>query len=223
MADEVIETATDVHGMGRALAALKKAKVQIQTQETNTALFEISFRLAHACFMTAEYESDGVRKTTWLKDGSDEATTAIRERPDRVEGYYYLALIKGRLAERGGLGGLGQVKEIEILGLKAVELAPGFEAGGPYRLLAMLYAKAPPWPTSIGDVDLGLDYAKKAVAHSDFPLNHLILAEVLIENGFPAQAREELRRVLAAPKMGRWARDGELWRPRARQLLRELK
>jgi tetratricopeptide (TPR) repeat protein len=147
---------------------------------------------------------------------------AMREKPDRVEGYYYLAVIKGRRIELAGLTGIGQIKDVESYGLKAAEIDPRFEDGGPFRLLAMLYAKAPPWPTSIGDMDLALEYAKKANAISPYPMNNLIMAEVLIEAGDYEQARKLLNKVLAAPKSGRWAREGERWRPYVRKLLKSI-
>jgi hypothetical protein len=110
-------------------------------------------------------------------------------------------------------------KDVEELGLKAASLDPGFENGGPYRLLAMLYVHAPPWPTSIGDIDKALEYAEKAVGVSEYPMNHLVRGEVLIEAGEVVEARNELKLVLTAPKVGRWAHEGEIWRPYARQLL----
>ena len=112
--------------------------------------------------------------------------------------------------------------KVEELGLKAVEIDETFMDYGPLRLLAMLYAKAPPWPTSIGDMDEALDYAERAVTASDYPMNHLIMAEVLIEDDELDKARGELEKVLAAPKVGRWAYEGEQWRPHAMKLLKRI-
>jgi hypothetical protein len=53
-------------------------------------------------------------------------------------------------------------------------------------------------------------------------MNHLIRAEVLIEDDELVEARAELRGVLAAPKVGRWAQEGERWRRHARQLLKQI-
>jgi hypothetical protein len=110
-------------------------------------------------------------------------------------------------------------RNVEDLGIKAAELDARFEDGAPYRLLAMLYAKAPPWPTSIGDIDKAIEFADKAVAVSDYPMNHLVRGEVLIEANEDVEARKELKLVLTAPKSGRWAHEGEIWRPYALQLL----
>ena len=86
----------------------------------------------------------------------------------------------------------------------------------------MLYAKAPPWPTSVGDVDLGLEYAQKALDLSDYPLNHFIMAEVLIQAEEFEDASVELQKVLSAPNEGKWAAESAHWRTRAELLLRQL-
>jgi tetratricopeptide (TPR) repeat protein len=185
------------------------------------SLGELSWRLARACFLLAEIERNTTDKLATLARGGDAATRSIRERPDRVEGHYWRAVLVGRQAENSGLGfsAMKLAKEVEKLGLAAAQIDPRFENGGPLRLLAMLYAKAPPWPTSIGDIDKALEYADRAVTLVDYPLNRLFRAEVLIEAEDFGQARTELKAVLTAPKVGQWAREGERWRPYARQLL----
>ena len=185
------------------------------------SLSELSWRLARACFLLAEVERNTTGKLATLAKGGDAATRSIRERPDHVEGYYWLAVLVGRQAESSGLGfsAMKLAKEVEKLGLTAARLDPAYENGGPLRLLAMLYAKAPPWPTSIGDIDKALEYADRAVTLIDYPLNRLFRAEVLIEAEDFGEARTEIKAVLTAPKVGKWAREGERWRVHARQLL----
>ena len=223
LSDSIVEAAQSVEDFEEAARVLEKAKRKIGDSLASVEPLEIYIRLAKTCFQASEWERDGTEKRNWLIRGEDAAAAAARERPDRVEGHYFLAVIKGRRAEQGGLSGLGRIKDIEELGLKSVELDPTYEDGGPFRLLAMLYAKAPPWPTSLGDMDLAMEFAAKALEISDYPLNHLIMAEVLIEEGDLTLARERLRTVLAAPKTGRWAMEGEYWRPYARQLLDKIK
>jgi hypothetical protein len=222
LADSQLEKASSRTGLIRAVAALEKAEDLLGERPSTVEPTEVQIRLARAAFLISETEDDPTEKLVWITKGEDAAEAVRRARPDRVEGHYYLAVLKGRRVEQGGLSGIVKVHGVENLGLEAAEIDPSFEDGGPYRLLAMLYAKTPPWPTSIGDVDLALEYAEKAIAISDYPLNHLIMAEVLIEEEEFARAREELRRVLAAPKQGKWAREGEQWRPYARGLLNQL-
>ena len=213
-----------IDDLDTAIAALEKLLGKLGTETTGIQIFDVRWRLARACFMASELEKDSPVRLAWIAKGEDSAEAAVRERPERVEGYYYLAVLKGRRAELSGIGfsAIALAKKVEELGKKAVELDPSFEDGAPYRLLAMLYANAPPWPTSIGDMDLALELAEKAVELSDYPMNHLIMAEVLIEDEDYGEARAELKKVLSAPKVGRWAREGERWRPRAMQLMKKL-
>lgn len=222
LATRILEQGSSIDEFVRAVAALEKI-ASGQTVGTNpSAPFEVDFRLAKACYLIAELEPNAERRAAWLRQGETVAEQARKARPDRVEGPYFLAVIIGRKAEALGLAALVLVRRIEELSLEAMKLDPTYENGGPYRLLAMVYAKAPAWPASIGDPDRALELAQEAVATVDYPLNRYILAEVLIEVGETAKARKQLRAVLSAPKVGKWAQEGETWRPRARKLLDSL-
>jgi tetratricopeptide (TPR) repeat protein len=207
-----------------AADAYDKAISLSPTHKSSLSKPEMSWRLARVCFFAAEQEKGDADKLIWIARGEQAASEAVHGLPKRVEGYYYLGVLKGRRAQYSGIGFSAMLlaRNVEDLGLKAAKLDPTFENGGPYRLLAMLYAKAPPWPTSIGDIDEAIDFANKAVGVSEYPMNHLVRGEVLIEADEPEAAKAELKMVLAAPKDGRWAHEGELWRPYARQLLDRL-
>ncbi|MDD5307303.1 MAG: hypothetical protein PHU25_08275 [Deltaproteobacteria bacterium] len=212
----------DLDDLTTAVEALEKAAKLLGREPSSVSPYEVHWRLGRACLFASEIENASAEKTAWLLRGEDAAEAATRENPNGTEGYYYLAALRGRRAQQGGLGGITLVRSVEKLGLKAAALDPKFEDAGAYRLLGMLYSQAPPWPTSVGDMDLAVEYAQKAVDTSDYPLNKLFLAQVLIEAGNPHEARTALRDVLAAPKVGRWARVGERWRPYARQLQNRL-
>ncbi|MFO8073876.1 MAG: hypothetical protein R6V85_18595 [Polyangia bacterium] len=224
LADREARANSSIEDLTVAVSALEKAADQVAESRSSVPLWEIHWRLGRACFLASERSEERSDKLLWIQRGEDAARAAMRERLDRVEGYYFSAALLGRRAELSGLGfsAIKLAKEVEDLGKKAVEIDPSFEDGAPYRLLAMLYAKAPPWPTSIGDIDLALEYADRALQLSNYPMNHMVRAEVLIEAGDFGEARAELRNVLSAPKVGRWAREGEHWRPRARRLLSKL-
>jgi tetratricopeptide (TPR) repeat protein len=207
--------------LSAAADALDKALELAKFRKTSFDPPELLWRLSRVCFLASETQKGTADKLIWIARGEKAAEAALRDLPNRVEGYYYLAVLKGRRAQHSGIGfsAIQLAKNVEELGQKAVELDPRFEDGGPYRLLAMLYAHAPPWPTSIGDIDKAIEYADKAVGVADYPMNHLVRGEVLIEADEGVEARKELKLVLTAPKAGRWAHEGEIWRPYARQLL----
>jgi len=210
-----------MNDLSDAADALDKAMRLAQTHAPSLSRAEMSWRLARICFYAAEQEKGSADKLIWIARGELAAAVTIKDLPKRVEGYYYLAVLKGRRAQHSGIGfsAMSLAKSVEELGLKSIALDPTFEDGGPYRLLAMLYAYAPPWPTSIGDVDKALEFAERAVGVSDYPMNHLVRAEVLAEADELDAAKVEVNKVLSAPKDGLWAHEGEVWRPYARQLL----
>ncbi|MCU0665366.1 MAG: hypothetical protein MUC50_23950, partial [Myxococcota bacterium] len=176
LANEVLETGTKLDELTVGVAALEALAAK-PAGGSRPEAFEVDFRMAKACFLLAELEPGQERRSAWLEKGQISAQRAVRARPDRVEGTYYLAVIIGRQAEELGLSALPRVRRVEELGLKAMALDPKFENAGPYRLLAMVYAKAPPWPASIGDTDRALELAQQGVKVVDYPLNHYILAE----------------------------------------------
>lgn len=207
-----------------AIAGYERLVAQILEGRSSLALVEVRWRLARALFFVSEKETDAREQLRWIVKGEEVAEAVRLARPDRVEGHYYSALLKGRRAQISqiGFGAMKLAEKVLELGKKAVEIDESYEDGGPLRLLAMLYAKAPPWPTSVGDMDLALEIAERALEISDYPMNHLIMAEVLIEDDEIERAQEELARVLSAPKVGKWAEEGEQWRPYAMKLLTEI-
>ena len=198
-----------------AVAALEKLIGDESVSDADAG--EAQWRLARVCFMASEI--DETRKTAWLEKGVLAGEDALLMLPERVEPNYFTAVIKGRLAEDEGLGALWRIKDVRALAQKAASLDPSFERGGPMRMLAMLYARAPGWPTSIGDIDKGLEIASDLVQKYPYPLNHLIYAEVLIEADENDDARKHLQFVIDAPLEGRWAKESLRWVKRARYLL----
>jgi hypothetical protein len=106
--------------------------------------------------------------------------------------------------------------------LKAAEAArqadEQFDHAGPDRLIGTLYAKAPPWPASIGDLDEGIKYLEQAVkAAPDYPQNHLHYADALVADCKIADAEKEYGLVLNATIPPEWAQRAERWRAQAHQ------
>ncbi|MBN2527847.1 MAG: hypothetical protein JXR76_15765 [Deltaproteobacteria bacterium] len=188
------------------------------------SLFEIHWRAAKTMFFLSENHPDVDVQMRWITAGESMANAAMTDCDSCVEGYYFAAVLKGRRAEKGGRGlaALKLVKEVRDLGQKAAAIDPAFENAAPLRLLAMLYAKAPSWPTSVGDIDLAFEYARRALEISDYPMNHLTLAEVFIADDMPEQAKGELNMVMEAPIEGLWGDESIRWRPIAEQLLADI-
>jgi tetratricopeptide (TPR) repeat protein len=198
----------------RALAALDKAEA-LDADRYVTAVLR-----ARTWFRIVERTSESQAWSEAVRQGIAAAETAVSVNPDRVEGHYYLASLLGRHAERATVGALDAIPRIEAEAQRAVDLDRTYDHCGPLLALGMLYVAAPPWPQSIGDAELGIEYLEEAVACSDFPVNRIFLAEALLDQGDFERARELLQWVLDRPPTGEWGVLGNVWRPQARDLLR---
>lgn len=136
------------------------------------------------------------------------AQLLLAERPELPEARYYYAINLGLLARERASRGHEAVKEM-LPHLEAVAAErPDLEQAGARRALALVYLRAPGWPTSVGDEEAGLENARQAVEHSPgHPGNHLALAEALEAVGEPEGARQALDRAAElAATSGGWTR-----------------
>lgn len=110
---------------------------------------------------------------------------------------YWLGAALGVQARERRSTGISALPRIEAAFKAAAAGDPTLEEAGPDRALALLYLRAPGWPTGPGDPELGLEHARKAVAlRPDHPPNLLALAEALAANGEAGAAGEQYLRAL---------------------------
>ncbi len=140
------------------------------------------------------------RRQTHAK-GQHYAELLVAEYPRRVEGYYWLALNLGGLAEIAGIRqGLAAVPRMVDNLEKAVNLDEAYDAGGPHRVLGRIYFEAPRRPLSVGDLNKSLTHLERAVRLApQNSTNHLYLGETLIRLGKSEEGCRELEQVLTAP------------------------
>ncbi len=132
--------------------------------------------------------------------GRDAAEAAVRRLPGSGLAHYLAAYLAGLVAERAPLRGLSLVPVIEREALKAAELDPGVDRGGPDRMLGELYLRAPRSPFSVGNPEKSVRHYRRAVAvEPTFPDNRLGLAEALLARDMTDEACRELRAVQAGP------------------------
>ncbi|HXI04602.1 MAG TPA: hypothetical protein VNI57_15615, partial [Candidatus Saccharimonadales bacterium] len=106
---------------------------------------------------------------------------------------------------------------------QAASIDPNLEDAGPDRALALLYVRAPGWPTGPGDPDLGLEHARKAVSlEPDYPPNQLALAEALGATGDAEGARAAASRAmdLARAREAQGEPDAPEWIDEAKKALK---
>jgi tetratricopeptide (TPR) repeat protein len=217
LVDDVVGPRKDLPHFLRVLAAARRA-VELAPQDPG-----VLWRAARAAYLVADSVTEKAEIERWADEGARLAERAILLDGRSAEAHYYLATNLGLVAYVRQMSALSLVNRIAEAARRAADLAPDFDRGGPLRLLGLLYAKAPPWPTSIGDVEEGIRWLRQAVQRfPDEPLNRLFLAEALLAEKQYDAAEAELKLVLAAPPKDDWARVGARWRRHARQLLRRI-
>lgn len=120
-----------------------------------------------------------------------------RRWPEDAACDYWLGAALGVQARERPSTGLSALPEIESAFKKAAARAPLMEGAGPDRALALLYLRAPGWPSGPGDPDLGLQHARHAAELApDRPDNQLALGEALAAKGDADGSRSAYRRAL---------------------------
>ncbi len=185
------------------------------------------WRAARACAWLAEQAGDAKDKPQQLKiadEGVGYAQRCTFVDPDRKEGHYYMALCYAMHADAVPSQGLALVPKMVKELKKADEpIGGGIDHSGPDRVLGLIYLNAPPWPTSVGDVDEAVDKLENACDQNPgFPENHLALAEAYIKTRKYKDARKHLERVLAAEPAPDWAAELPKLKQRAEQFMKKL-
>lgn len=155
---------------------------------------ELWTRVAEADPARTDALVGAVRARIWLVDHEENAETRRREATAAVQTaqwcerratddpactYWLGAALGVQARERRGTA-LDALPRIAELFRSAAERNAALDNAGPYRALALLYVRAPGWPSGPGDPDLGLEHARKAVEiRPAFPPNLLALGEAL--------------------------------------------
>lgn len=93
---------------------------------------------------------------------------------------YWLALAVGSQARERRSTAVDGLDVMEDRLRKAIAIDPALDHAGPHRVLALLYLRAPGWPTGPGDPDAGFEQAQIAVTlDGSYPPNLLVLGEAL--------------------------------------------
>jgi hypothetical protein len=143
---------------------------------------------------------------------------------DNAAVHYYLAANLGLAINDHPVQAAENLHRLEDELTTAVKLSKGVDQGGPLRLLGMLYLKAPPWPTGIGDGDKALTLLKDAVGlYPDHPLNHLFYAEALYEVDEKTQdAKNEIQKGQLLLTQGPWGFNREIWKKEFADVIQEV-
>lgn len=175
-----------------------------------------------------------VRTAAWLVENGPkgerklraaEAVEAGQQCQQRASGSagcdYWQAVALGLSAREHPLTALGELPRIIALLKKAAAATPSLDDGGASRVLALLLARAPGWPTGPGNPDDAVLEAQKALDLSKHPLNELALGECLAATGDTAGAKAAYERA-AALASARGDADGAEWAAQAQKAFEAL-
>ena len=189
----------------------------------NPLSYELLWRGARACAWLTDEFTDKDRRGSWAQKGVDYAKRAVAIDTHRVEGYYYLGINLGQSATTKTVGAYMMVPRVLKAGESALKIDEKFDHAGPGRLIGNVYAKAPPWPASVGDVEDGIKYLKRAVEVApDYPQNHLHYGDALVSNNQYDEAQKQYQMVIDAQVPPEWAHRAEGWRREAQVGLKKI-
>jgi tetratricopeptide (TPR) repeat protein len=222
-ADEIYAKASGTEGGGsgameNALMALDKAHA------LDPKSYEAAWKAARAAAWLADDLYDDKNKRAHFSGrGIEYAKAAIELNPKGVEGHYYSGINLGLQTTTKTIGAKFMVPSVRDAWKKAMQLDGNFDHGGPARSLGTLYAKAPPWPASIGDADKGVDLLQQAMKKApDYPLNSLLLGDALVAAEKPEEAKVQYRTVLGSRPTPEDAHFLVKWKTMAKKALDDL-
>jgi len=188
----------------------------------NPANFEAEWRLARAYWWLALTQRDRVGRKALSVKAMEWAERARAQRPERVEGHYYMAVSVGEYAATVGVMQAlvdGVAGKVESAAMRANEIDPDYAVGAPGIVLGRYYFMLP-WPKR--DLDRSRGYLETVVnRHPGKLIAHQFLAETYYALGHRDQAHGQLLLVLSTPPAPETERDLPEPKPLAEASLRE--
>ena len=184
----------------------------------------------------AEYWARFIQMESWLADRLQDKTARREAAMAATEGsqwclqfspadlgcrYWQAVAIGVQAREKKSTGLDALPRMIELLESVAAE-DPAYDHAGAFRVQALVYLRAPEWPTGLGDADEGLDRAERAIAIDDgYAPNWLALGEALQAIEEPEDAEKAYRKAekMAADEVAAGNRVAEEWLQEARKAL----
>lgn len=158
--------------------------VELSAQKYKEALairaddYETLWESARSCMWLGYYGREAKRQD-YVQQGLEYANTAVKLKPRGEEGLFYHGALAGRLAELNFKYSADAIKIIESRMLELIENKSTFFYGGPDRVLAIVYMRAPGAPLSVGDYDKSLAHMQRALhIESHWLENQLYMAEL---------------------------------------------
>jgi hypothetical protein len=183
--------------------------------------FQSAWKLARARYWLGGHAA-GVQIKVEFESGADAARQAIRERPDRPEGHFWLAANLGGLAQtQGRLTGLRLRKQIRAELERVLAIDRAFQHGSADRALGRWYSKVPRlFGGSRSKAEAHLRRSLEYNANSTASL--YFLAETLVDDDSDQEAATLLQKLLEALEDPEWAPEDREFKAKAREPLRTI-
>jgi len=208
----------DVLYAARTLEGVREAgQTYLQAARSDASRIEGLLGAARAEIWLVDHEPEAAGREAAATLAVQAAQWCLRTAPEDAGCNFYLGATLGVQAREKRSTALDALPRIEQAFLKAAEMEPDLEDAAPHRALALLYVRAPGWPTGPGNPERGLEHARKAVElKPGYPPNLLALAEALKAKGDAEEARrnyshalELARGMRGDPDSAEWIREAE--------------
>jgi hypothetical protein len=215
-ADRLYADRANLASARQAVDLLKAALQQ------NSRDFEAAWKIARADYWLGGHGSESERRA-FLEAGIEAGHSAAALEPNRPEGHFWMAANMGALAESYGVrAGIKYRKPIKEALELVLKLDPTFQEGSADRALGRWYAKVP--RLFGGSAQLAEQHLRQSLTYNPrSTASHFFLAELLLDNGRVAEARDELQRVLDSPLSPEWAPEDQEFKQKAQALLQARK
>ncbi|HXD34545.1 MAG TPA: TRAP transporter TatT component family protein [Pyrinomonadaceae bacterium] len=215
----VVEQADQLYAGRNDVSNVKKSIELLETCQNKA--FESDWRLSRAnFFLGQEIEISALR---FHHDGINAGRLAARERPERVEGHFWLGVNLALLAQRESVfKALIHVLQAKRALQRAIAIDAAYHGAGPLRVLARLQHKLP--RLLGGGREKAADKYRQAIliAPSN-TVTRIYFAELLLEMKEPNKARAQLEALLKAPLDPDWGFEIERDQKLAEERIRSLK
>jgi hypothetical protein len=188
--------------------------------KTDPSNFESAWKLARVMYWLGGHAAPTARRGH-LERGVEAGRKAATLEPKRPEGHFWMAADMGALAESFGLRqGLKYRGEIKAALELVLRLDPAFQKGSADRALGRWYFKVP--GLFGGSKSKSEEHLRKSLTYDpNSTASHFFLAETLFERDRDADAREELRKTIAAPIDPEWEPEDREFKSLAEQRLQK--
>ena len=182
---------------------------------------EIAVRLGKTYYWLGAHASKD-KQIELFQKGIDWSKKAIEINPKNAGGYFWLGVNNSKYGEaRGILKSLFLVGPIIESMQQVIAIEPGYEYGGPYRVLGRVYFKLPRFAG--GGIDKSIEHLKKSLQYApNVSTTRLFLAESYMAKKEYQLAQQELNIILSTPAMPGLEPEFNADKEEARRMLAEV-